>query len=173
VLTIQPVTFSEACQFIKRHHRHHRPPVGSVFQIAANDGEAIVGVIVVGRPVARMLDNGLTVEVTRCCTDGTRNACSFLYGAAWKAAKSLGWSKMVTYTLPDEGGASLRATGAMPTNDVGGGVWVHSGRRRTNDHPLGKKIRWEWICTERRRFRLHSEVQCHPCLFSQPPEESK
>lgn len=110
-LHIQPIDFSEACEFVRRLHRHHRPPVGSKLQVAVNDGEKVVGVIIAGRPVSRMLDDGLTVEVTRCCTDGTRNACSLLYGAAWRAAKALGFRRMVTYTLPDEGGASLRAAG--------------------------------------------------------------
>ena len=170
MLVIQPVTFSEACQFIRRHHRHHRPPVGSVFQIVVNDGEKIVGVIVAGRPVARMLDNGTVIEVTRCCTDGTMNACSLLYGAAWKAAKSLGWSRMVTYTLPEEGGGSLRATGAMPVYDAGGGLWIHSGRMRANDHPLGSKVRWEWNCTARKRLKLPEETHDSWNLFSQLPE---
>ena len=91
-LELQPITYKEACKFIDEHHRHHLPPQGWKFGIAVNDGEKVVGVITVGRPVARMLDDTWTLEVTRCCTDGTRNACSKLYSAAWRAAKALGLS---------------------------------------------------------------------------------
>ena len=79
MLIIQPISQKEANAFIAEHHRHHKPPQGYKFAIGVNDGEKVVGVITVGRPVARMLDNGWTAEVTRCCTDGTKNACSILY----------------------------------------------------------------------------------------------
>ena len=106
-LSIVPISQKEAFLFVKQLHRHHKPPRGSVFQLAAvKDGE-IVGVAIVGRPVARRLQDGWTLEVNRCCTDGTRNACSFLYGAAWRAAKALGYRKLITYTLPVEEGRGL------------------------------------------------------------------
>jgi hypothetical protein len=82
-MELQPISFKEAKEFIKRHHRHHSPPQGMKFCIAVNDGNKVVGVATVGRPIARMLDDGWTAEVTRCCTDGTRNACSMLYSASW------------------------------------------------------------------------------------------
>jgi hypothetical protein len=85
-----PVTFAQACQFVADWHRHHRPPVGHKFSLGVADAEVLVGVAIVGRPVARMLDDGLTLEVTRVATDGSRNACSLLYAAAWQAAKALG-----------------------------------------------------------------------------------
>ena len=106
-LELQPITYKEACEFITRHHRHHLPPQGWKFGIAVNDGEKVVGVITVGRPVARHLDNGYTLEVTRNCTDGTKNAASMLYGAAWRAAKALGYKRMITYILIEEEGTSL------------------------------------------------------------------
>lgn len=99
MLQLQPVTFAEASVFIRKHHRHHLPSVGWKYGIAVNDGEKVVGVVTVGRPVARHFDNGWTLEVTRCCTDGTRNAPSMLYGAAWRAAKALGYKRLITYTL--------------------------------------------------------------------------
>lgn len=99
MLNLQPITFEEACEFVRRHHRHHVPPQGHKFSIAVNDGEKVVGVIIVGRPVARHLDDGWTLEVTRCCTDGTRNACSMLYGAARRTAWALGYRRLITYTL--------------------------------------------------------------------------
>src|SRR5690554_4973935 len=110
-MDLVPIEFSEACEFVRRHHRHHRPPQGHKFSIAClNDGK-IVGVVIVGRPVARMLDNGLTLEVTRLCSDGTKNVCSFLYSAAWRAARAMGYKKMITYILQSESGASLKASG--------------------------------------------------------------
>lgn len=111
-LALHPVTLAEARAYIERHHRHHSPPVGHRFSIGVADRAAVVrGVIVVGRPVARHYDDGLTAEVTRCCTDGARNAASMLYGAAWRAAKALGYRRLITYTRSDEPGASLRGAG--------------------------------------------------------------
>jgi hypothetical protein len=93
-------------------HRHHGPPAGCKFCIGvADDQDVLRGVVIVGRPVARLLDDGLTLEVTRTATDGTRNACSLLYAAAWRASKALGYRRLVTYTQRGETGASLRAAG--------------------------------------------------------------
>ncbi len=86
-LEIVPITLKEANQFVRDHHRHHGPVTGHKFSIAASDGEKIVGTVIVGRPVSRHLDDGWTLEVSRLCTDGTRNACSMLYAAAWRAAR--------------------------------------------------------------------------------------
>ena len=146
-LTLQPIAFPEAAQFIAEHHRHHIPPVGWKFGIAANDGEKIVGVITVGRPVARMLDNGLTLEVTRCCTDGTKNACSFLYQAAWRATRALGFARLITYTLKEEGGASLKGAGWRVVGERGGGTWDRADRKRIDKHPTGTKTLWEQSTT--------------------------
>jgi hypothetical protein len=107
-----PVIFAQACDFIADWHRHHRPPAGHKYSIGlADDHDLLVGVAVVGRPVARMLDDGHTLEVTRVATDGTPNACSALYAAAWQAARALGYRRLITYTQQDEGGTSLRAAG--------------------------------------------------------------
>ena len=109
MLELQPITYKEACEFISRHHSHHLPPQGWKFGIAVNDGEKIVGVVTVGRPVARHLDNGWTLEVTRNCTDGTKNVASMLYGAAWRAVKAMGYKRLISYTLKEEKGTSLIA----------------------------------------------------------------
>lgn len=90
MLEICPVSLAEANAFVAEHHRHHKPVVGHKFSIGCTDGEKIVGVAIVGRPVSRYLDDGWTLEVNRCCTDGTRNACSILYAAAWRAARAMG-----------------------------------------------------------------------------------
>lgn len=94
------------------------------------------GVAIVGRPVARHLQDGYTAEVTRLCTDGTPNACSMLYEAAWRAAKAVGYLRIITYTLPQEGGASLRAAGWHLIGPAGGGSWSRAGRPRADEHPL-------------------------------------
>jgi len=142
-LQLQPITFAEAKVFIRRHHRHHLPPIGWKFGIAVNDGERVVGVVTVGRPVARHLDDGTTLEVTRCCTDGTRHACSMLYGAAWRAAKALGYRRLITYTLAAEPGTSLKAAGWTPLYEVAGRSWDCPSRPRVDTHPLGQKRLWE------------------------------
>jgi hypothetical protein len=111
-ITIVPVTFKKACEFVAEHHRHNKPPRGHKFSIGVCDDEGILhGVAMVGRPVARAFDDGLTAEVNRTCTDGFPNANSALYGAAWRIASAMGYRRMVTYTQADEPGASLTAAG--------------------------------------------------------------
>ncbi len=143
MLELQPITFKEACEFIRRHHRHHLPPQGWKFGIAVNDGEKVVGVITVGRPVARYLDDGWTLEVTRCATDGTKNAASMLYGAARRAAFALGYKRLITYTLIEEPGTSLKAAGWKELGVAGGGTWHRKSRPRVDTHPTGQKRLWE------------------------------
>lgn len=110
-LHIVPVSFEHACDFVEGWHRHNKPPVGHKFSIGVADEQLLVGVAIIGRPVARSYDDGLTLEVVRTATDGTPNANSMLYGAAWRAAKALGYGRLITYTQADETGASLRAAG--------------------------------------------------------------
>lgn len=142
-LKITPIDLAEANAFIRLHHRHHKPVPGHKFSIAVSKDGTVRGVIIIGRPVARSLDNGWTLEVNRCCTDGTRNACSMLYSAAWRAAKAMGYVKLVTYTLPQEGGASLRAAGWRVIGERGGGSWSRPSRPRVDTHPLQRKLLWE------------------------------
>lgn len=142
-LNLQPMTFSEACVFVKANHRHHSPPQGHLFSIGINNGTDVVGVVIVGRPVSRMLDDGYTAEVTRCCVKDAQNGCSMLYRAAWRAAKAMGYRRLVTYTLPEEGGGSLRATGFTLVGEAGGGSWSRDGRPRVDKAPKQRKLRWE------------------------------
>jgi hypothetical protein len=93
------------------HHRHNGPPIGGLFAIGAAVGDQLVGVVIVGRPVGRNYDNGTTVELSRCATDGTPNVGSMLYASAWRAAKALGYRRLITYTLATEPGSSLHAAG--------------------------------------------------------------
>jgi hypothetical protein len=104
----------------------------------------IRGVAMVGRPVARNLQDGWTLEVLRVATDGVRNGCSMLYGAAWRAARALGYRRLVTYTLPEEGGGSLRAAGMTLIGKAGGGSWNCASRPRVDKHPTQEKLRWEY-----------------------------
>lgn len=110
-LTVVPVKFRDAAAFVESHHRHHRAPAGDIFRLGVAEDGVLVGVAMVGRPVARLLDDGATVEVLRTVTDGTQNANSMLYGACWRAAKALGYTRMITYTQTGESGASLHAAG--------------------------------------------------------------
>lgn len=143
MLSLQPITQREAFRFIEQHHRHHRPPQGAKFTIAVNDGEKVVGVVVVGRPVARLLDDTWTAEVTRLCTDGTKNASSKLYSAAWRAARAMGYRRLITYTLATEPGTSLLASNWRLVGQAGGGTWSRKARPRIDTHPLGQKLLWE------------------------------
>ena len=110
MLEIVPMTLREANAFVEQNHRHHGATVGHKFSIGLSDGEKIVGGAIVGRPVSRHLDDGWTLEVNRLCTDGTRNACSMLYAAAWRAARAMGYKRVVTYILDTKNGG-LRWTG--------------------------------------------------------------
>lgn len=138
-----PLDLDEANAFVRMHHRHHEPVVGHKFSLGAARDSEIVGVVIVGRPVSRMRDNGVTLEVLRLCTDGAKNACSFLYGAAARAAFALGYMRIGTYTLPEEGGASLRGAGWKLIGERGGGSWDRAGRPRVDTHPTQGKLLWE------------------------------
>mgnify|MGYP001610156938 FL=1 len=118
------IGLDEANAFVAEHHRHHKPVIGHLFSLGAVQGDRIVGVAIVGRPVARMRDDGATAEVTRLCTDGTRNACSFLYGASARAAFALGFTRIGTYILASEPGTSLTAAGWRLIGESGGGIVV-------------------------------------------------
>lgn len=144
-LSITPIDFTEANAFVEKFHRHHKPMQGCKFCVAVSSGDKVVGVAIVGRPVARLLDDGWTLEVNRCCTDGTKNACSMLYSAAWRAAKALGYMRLITYTLPEEGGASLRASNWRCLGLRGGGNWNVKSRPRIDTDELlrGQKLLWE------------------------------
>lgn len=110
-LRVVPVDWRTASAFVETWHRHHKPPAGHKYSLGVADGDVLVGVAIVGRPVARSFDDGLTLEVNRTATDGARNVNSMLYGAAWRAAKALGYRRLITYTQDGESGASLRAAG--------------------------------------------------------------
>ena len=138
-----PLPLDEANAFVAQYHRHHKPVIGHKFSIGAALGERIVGAVIVGRPVARGRDDGLTLEVTRLCTDGTKNACSFLYGAAARAGFALGYKRIGTYILQSEDGVSLRAAGWKMISEVKGRSWSCQSRPRVDKHPTQGKLLWE------------------------------
>ena len=142
-MRIVPLSLREANAFVARHHRHHPPARGCKFCLGLADDDGVHGVAIVGRPVARLLDDGLTAEVTRLCTDGAPNACSRLYRAAWRACAAMGYRRLLTYTLPEEGGASLRGAGFHFAGEAGGGSWSRGARPRSDRAPTGRKHRWE------------------------------
>ena len=111
-MQIVPITLKDAKEFIKQNHRHNKPPTGWKFGIGLMYREELIGVATAGRPVARHLDDGFTLEINRTCTDGTPNANSKLYGAVWRAAKAMGYKRAITYTQANETGSSLRAVGS-------------------------------------------------------------
>ncbi len=143
-LGLCPVTLREARPFVARVHRHHRPPQGGLFAVGAEWAGNVVAVAIVGNPVARMLDDGWTCEVTRlAAVEEARNACSMLYGACWRAARALGYRRAITYTLASESGVTLRAAGWRCIGEAGGGTWNRRGRPRVDLHPQQTKLRWE------------------------------
>ena len=142
MLELRPCDFGTAQDFVGMHHRHNKPPVGHKYSIACYDGDKLCGVVIVGRPVGRYLDEGLTLEVTRCCTDGTRNACTKLYGAACRAAQALGYKRIVTYTRQSENGASLRASNWTCDGQAGGTHWTGQRYEQTELVLDEMKVRW-------------------------------
>jgi len=150
-MRVVPITFKAASEFVKRLHRHNKPPTGHKFSIGlASDTGEIVGVAMAGRPVAREFDNGTTIEVNRTCTDGTANANSMLYGAVWRAAKAMGYVRAITYTQADETGASLRAVGWRRVKDLPArGNWAESSGPacKVKRDPIGNggvsRVLWE------------------------------
>ena len=115
MLTLTPINLKTANAFVQQYHRHHKPTRGHKFSIGVSENGALVGVAICGRPVARRLDDGYTLEVNRLCTDGTPNACSILYAAAYRAARAMGYNRVVTYILDTEKGACAAAgTGKKP-----------------------------------------------------------
>ena len=139
------IGLDEANAFVAEHHRHHKPVVGHLFSIGAILGERVVGVVIVGRPVSRMRDDGQTAEVTRLCTDGTKDACSFLYGAAARAAFALGFTCIGTYILSSEPGTSLMAAGWRLIGERGGNSWSRDNRPRVDKHPFQSKLLFERV----------------------------
>lgn len=146
MLEIRPITLREANVYVAQHHRHNLPTNGHKFSVACYDGDRLCGVAIAGQPIARKLDDGLTIEIRRVCTDGTRNACSILYGACSKCAKEMGCKRVVTYTLISEPGSSLRAAGFKNCGEAWGcrGMFLPvlgKKYRKVSSEPSGSTLR--------------------------------
>ncbi len=133
------VELSEANAFVDTLHRHHKPVTGHRFSLGAESKGALVGVAICGRPVAKNTDRKYVLEVLRCCTDGTRNACSYLYGAAARTAQQMGFRRIQTFILDSEQGTTLEAAGWTRGHTTAGGSWSRKGRERTDDQPTCPK----------------------------------
>ena len=143
-MEIRPITFKTASLFVNEHHRHHKAPVGCKFCIGLFMDDQMVGCAICGRPVSRYLDDGLTCEINRVCTDGTYNACSMLYGASCRVAKEMGYKKIITYILESENGSSLKASNFVCEGIAGGTKWTGV-RDRGQDIPAELKTRWSKV----------------------------
>jgi hypothetical protein len=141
-LVPRPIRQRDAFDFVARVHRHHRPPQGSLRCYSVAVGTEVCGVAIVGRPVARHLDDGETCEVIRLATNGTRNACSMLYAMSWRGAENEGYRRIVTYILESETGASLRASGWRFLWETSGGSWDRGSRPREDTAPTCPKQAW-------------------------------
>ena len=141
-LSVVPCNLRDAIEFVRLHHRHSRPPAGGKFAIAVAEGSSIRAVAIAGRPVARLLQDGVTIEITRLCSDGAPNACSMLYAACKRAALAMGYKRVITYTLATENGASLKASGFRVVADVRGKSW-HTPSRPRAAGDKQDKLRWE------------------------------
>lgn len=140
-MRIVPLTLRQANAFVREHHRHNDPVGGCKYAIGCMENSVLIGVAIAGRPIARHMDDGLTIEIMRLCTNGHPNACSKLYGAALRIACEMGYRKAITYTRIDEPGVSLRASGWTMEAVVKARTWNRSGRPR-KDFPMCDKRRW-------------------------------
>jgi hypothetical protein len=141
-LRLTPLTLKEANNFVARYHRHHKPTVGHKFSIGVKQDDTLVGVAIIGRPVARAVNAATVAEVTRLCTDGTPHVCSKLYAAAARACEAMGYQTIQTYILHTEPGTTLKAAGWRHDRDVRGRAWQHTSGPRRQDQPTCDKQCW-------------------------------
>lgn len=142
MIELRPITISAAIKFVRLHHRHLPAVTGGLWAVSVVDLDGdLRGVAIVGRP-CRMLQDGYSAEIVRVATDGSRNACSMLYGACRRAAKALGYRRLYTYTLGSEPGTSLRAAGFRLDGTTKGGEWSRPSRPRAAAANSEPKQRW-------------------------------
>ncbi|MGC6175119.1 XF1762 family protein [Lacrimispora sp. 38-1] len=145
MLTVSHIELKEANAYVTANHRHHGAVRGHRFSLACYENGRLCGVVIVGRPRSRRIDQHMTVEVLRLCTDGTKNVCSKLYGACRRAARALGYERLITYILENENGKSLLASGFSYCYTNRGGSWNQPGRPRTDNAPVCPKHLYEII----------------------------
>ena len=145
MLTIKPIHLKEANEFVRNFHRHNLPTAGGKFAIACYLHDELCGVAVCGRPTARNADDGKTLEIYRNCTDGTRNACSKLYGACVRIAKEMGYTKVITYILESENGASVKASNFFSEGKAGRKTQTGSRQKQRKVAPEEYKTRYAFV----------------------------
>lgn len=143
-----PTMLAEANEFVASFHRHNKPVTGARFSVGVSDGDCLWGVAIVGRPVARKLQDGTTAEVLRCCVrySAPLGCCSFLYAACWRAWRAMGGRRLITYTLQSEGGASLRGAGWKLVAELSANnpaMWQSRTRREWQPVVGQQKFKWE------------------------------
>ncbi len=145
MIELVPITLRDARAYVAEHHSHHPPPQGGLFAVSCAEGGEIVGVAIVGKPVARNLADDWTAEVTRVAvrSGAPMGTASKLYAACWRACRAMGYRRLVTYTLLEERGVSIRAAGWRVVAETQGGSWSREDRPRVDRHPLQAKFRWE------------------------------
>lgn len=163
-LQLVPVTLDEANAFVAEYHRHSHPLKMAKFAIGLADEGRVRGVAIVGRPVARHLCDGWTLEVNRLATDGVRNGCSMLYGASWRATRAIGYRRLITYTLDEEGGASLRASGWQRVAELS--------KRKGWDTPSRERDNNQYLSADRVRWQQGSSPDIPPVVVSVPNEDA-
>ena len=148
-LRIAPIYYADSNDCVRRWHRHNKPTLGAIFCVSVkDDADDVRGVAIAGRPVARHFDDGATLEILRVATDGERNACSMLYAACRKIGRAMGYTKIITYSLPEEGGASLRAAGYLFDGEAGGSGAMWGTRQGRAAEQIGDDLvggKWRWI----------------------------
>ena len=144
-MRVRPISLRAANAHVTARHRHHKPSRGHRFSLSVVEDGKVVGVAIVGRPVARGFDPEEVAEVTRVCTDGTKNACSMLYGACRRVCKEMGFQQIITYTLASELGTSLKAAGWQIDGQIKGRSWNCPSRPRKDVNPTDDKVRWRGL----------------------------
>ena len=157
-----PLEQKDANAFVAEHHRHHAPVKRDKWRFGVVDGDGkLIGVLHAAKPIARLLDDGKTIEIVRCCSDGTKNLCSFMLGRARRIAKAMGYRKMISYILETELGTSYKAAGWHKEADIRGHTWNTPGRPRETAAPVCDKQRWALVLEtgdEKKRKGRKSEI---------------
>jgi hypothetical protein len=146
VLQVRPIIFRDASKYVREYHRHSAPARGCKFAISITDGEKLRGVATCGRP-CRLLQDGVTAEITRVCTDGVRNGCTLLYATCIKILRLMGYRRIVTYTRADETGHTLKLSGFKAVARVRAEQYSRPSRPRRlrEPHEMVERVRWEWV----------------------------
>ena len=144
-MRVRPISLRAANAYVAARHRHHKPSRGHRFSLSVVEDGKVVGVAIVGRPVARGFDPEEVAEVTRVCTDGTKNVCSMLYGACRRVCREMGFQQIITYTLASEPGTSLKASGWQIDGQIKGRSWNCPSRPRKDVNPTDNKVRWRGL----------------------------